>query len=169
MPGHHRIDLGLVIHQRIHAGRSNCWWVILVTSARAVPPSRASAVRRELGVRVAQAVEHHHPDQRLDVRWCGACGGTPAATTETELLPQLGECPTSPSARADSNVTDGAAGRAPSASRPATFNKPLITESEFAAELIESPQSRNGALLHPPGIVPIGLDGVGRSDGSRRS
>ena len=29
---------------------------------------------------------------------------------------------------------------------------------EFAAELIESPQSRNGALLHPPGIVPIGLD-----------
>ena len=90
--GHHPIDRFLVVHERVHAAQQllmiDCADLNVGQGHRLQPAQHA-----QLGVRIAQAVEHHDANQRLHVR---GVTGTPKDTTqirETQLLPDFGQRP----------------------------------------------------------------------------
>lgn len=163
---HHR---QVLVHQRIHAAQQ-----LLVGDGLHLEIRKCHCLKpaqhAELGVRIAQAVEHHDAHQGLDV---GRHARTPEHATkfrEAELTPQLGECPNvAESARGFEarlrlihwSGTRGLAGDAQQA---------IDNGAEFAANVFQAAQSCHRALAHVPAFVAERLDELdvpakaGRSD-----
>jgi hypothetical protein len=86
------VDRTLVVHQRVQAAQQ-----LLMSQLARLHPRHAHrlqpAQHAQLGIRIAQPVEHHHADRLLHGR--GVAGATkhPVQRIEAQFAPKLIECP----------------------------------------------------------------------------
>ena len=156
-PSDHAIDLILVIHQGIETAQQ------LLVGDRLRPEIGQRnrlhpAQHAELGLGVAQAVEHHQADQRFHVRGAAGAAEHPAQPGEAQRLPQLGQRP---------HIAERARGferhrwrRRLGAHRFPTgdLEQAIDDRIERPIDLLGTAERGDGALLYLSGFVAIGLD-----------
>ena len=156
-PGDHRIDLILVIHQRIEAAQQ------LLVRHRLRPEvgqrhGLHPAQHTELGFGVAQAVEHHQSDQRFHVRGVARAAEHPPQLGEAQRPPQLRERPNV--AECPCRLERYRRRRRLGAHRLAAgdLQQAVDHRVERTIDLLGAPERGDGALLHASRLVAIGLD-----------
>ena len=152
----HTLDFIVMFDQGIHGAQQMLVLDRLSHGARqtnSLHPSKHA----ELGLRVAQAVEHHDTNERFDINGVAGAAKDAPKSIKAERIPKLSERP---------NVTEIARGleahggrRRCSLGSPAGHAQQARDDGiELGAELVESAQGGDGALLGSSRFVAIGLD-----------
>jgi len=114
------------------------------------------AQHTELGLRITQAVEHHHPNQRLDIDgMSGAAKHTPKAI-EAERVPEFSQRPDIAEITGRLEAQTGGSRRNWRA-LAGHAQQARDDGLQLRVQLIQTPQGGHRALLGPPGVVAIGL------------
>jgi len=156
-PGDHRIDLVLVVHQRIEAAQQ------LLVGDRLRPEVRQRhrlhpAQYAELRFRIAQAVEHHQTDQRFHVRGAARAAKHRTQLREAQRLPQFGQRPHVPERPGGLERHGGCWRLGAHRFAAGDLQQPVDHRVERTIDLLGAPERGDGALLHPSRLVAIGLD-----------
>jgi hypothetical protein len=161
--GDHAVDRILVVHQCVHAAQQ-----LLMREFRDLDIGQGHRLHpaqdAQLGFRVAQPVEHHDANQGLDVDGVAGAAKDAAQIREAQFLPQLGQRP-HVAQRAGGLKRQRRGGQHRCRARlgrhrlaAGHLEQAIDDGIELAGQLIHAPQRGDGALLHPPGVVAIGLD-----------
>ena len=154
--GDHSIDLGLMIDQGIHAAQQMLMGDRFHLNARhrhRVQPAQDTEFR--LGI--AQAIEHHHPNQRFDIDAVPGLLEHAAQLAKAQRVPQFVECPdvTERTGRLELNVGRR---RIQKIRSSGDFEQARDDGIEAFSQLIQATERDQGAMLGLAGVVAESFD-----------
>jgi hypothetical protein len=154
---HALIDLSPVVHQRVHRTQQ-----LLVGELRRLHPGHAHRLRpaqhAELGVRVAQPIEHHQAHGLLDRGGVARPAKDTGQGVEADLAPELVERPDV--AQRQSGL-ETHLGRSRLACQAAGLEQRLQQALDLAAVLVDASERHHVALAGLAGVVAQGFDELG--------
>jgi hypothetical protein len=154
--GHHAVHRVPVFHQRIHAAQQ-----VLVGDVGGTVRQRHGlqpAQHPELGLRVAEPVEHHHSYQRLDIDLMPGAAKDAAQFAKAQRLPQFMERPDRAQCAGRFEL-DLRLGLGPEdRCTPRGLQQPVDHRIEGTTDLIESPEGGDGALADAALVIAERLD-----------